>query len=215
MLKKNKWMMILSSLLILLPLAVGLILWDQLPEQMPIHWNTAGEVDDWCSKPLAVFLLPAALLVVHWLCVVVTGLDPKNKNKNEKAKALIFWLVPVLSLVVNSMTYASALGRDVNVQTLLPVFLGFVFVVIGNYLPKCSRNSTIGLKLPWTLHSDENWNATHRLTGKLWIPGGVAMAATVFLPESLSFWAMLAIAAVIVFVPTGYSYWFYRTYEEQ
>ena len=91
----------------------------------------------------------------------------------------------------------------------------FEFVVIGNYLPKCSRNSTIGLKLPWTLHSDENWNATHRLTGKLWIPGGVAMAATVFLPESLSFWVMLAIAAVIVFVPTGYSYWFYRTYEER
>ena len=214
MLKKNKWTMLVTSLLILLPIVVGVALWDRLPEQMPIHWNAAGEVDDWCSKAQGVFMMPGVLLAVHWVCVLVTGQDPKNKDKNEKAKVLILWLVPVLSLMVNGLVFASALDRDVNVQTLLPVFLGVVFVMIGNYLPKCSRNSTIGLKLPWTLHSDENWNATHRLAGKIWIPGGVAMAATVFLPGKLYFWAMLAVAAVMVFVPTGYSYWFYKTYEE-
>ena len=215
MLKKNKWMMLVTSLLILLPIAAGLILWEQLPEQLPIHWNAAGEVDGWCSKTQGVFLMPVVLLAVHWLCVLVTGQDPKNKDKNEKAKAMILWLIPVLSLVVNGMVYAYALNRDVNIQTLLPVFLGVVFLVIGNYLPKCSRNSTIGLKLPWTLNSDENWNATHRLTGKIWMSGGLVVAATVFLPANLSFWIMIAIGAVMVLVPAIYSYWFYKTHEEQ
>ena len=215
MLKKNKWMMLVTSLLILLPIAAGLILWEQLPEQLPIHWNAAGEVDGWCSKTQGVFLMPVVLLAVHWLCVLVTGQDPKNKDKNEKAKAMILWLIPVLSLVVNGMVYAYALNRDVNIQTLLPIFLGVVFVVIGNYLPKCSRNSTIGLKLPWTLNSDENWNATHRLTGKIWMSGGLVVAATVLLPANLSFWIMIAIGAVMVLVPAGYSYWFYKTHEEQ
>ena len=215
MLKKNKWTMLVTSLLILLPIAVGLILWEQLQEQMPIHWNAAGEVDGWCGKTQGVRLMPLVLLAVHWLCVLVTGQDPKNKDKNEKAKAMIVWLIPVLSLVVNGMVYASALNRDVNIQTLLPIFLGVVFLVIGNYLPKCSRNSTIGLKLPWTLNRDENWNATHRLTGKIWMPGGLVVAATVLLPANLSFWIMIAIGAVMVLVPAGYSYWFYKTHEEQ
>ena len=215
MLTKNKWMMLVTSLLILLPIAAGLILWEQLPEQLPIHWNAAGEVDGWCSKTQGVFLMPVVLLAVHWLCVLVTGQDPKNKDKNEKAKAMILWLIPVLSLVVNGMVYAYALNRDVNIQTLLPVFLGVVFLVIGNYLPKCSRNSTIGLKLPWTLNSDENWNATHRLTGKIWMSGGLVVAATVLLPANLSFWIMIAIGAVMVLVPAIYSYWFYKTHEEQ
>ena len=34
---KNKWKWIVSSVLILLPMLLGLIVWDKLPESMPIH----------------------------------------------------------------------------------------------------------------------------------------------------------------------------------
>lgn len=67
MLKKNKWGMILSSLVILLPIGAGLLLWDQLPEQLPFHWNAAGEVDGWTGKATGVFLMSPVLLIVHWL----------------------------------------------------------------------------------------------------------------------------------------------------
>ena len=213
MLKKNKWGMILSSLVILLPIGVGLLLWDQLPEQLPFHWNAAGEVDGWIGKSQGVFLMSPVLLIVHWLCVLVTGLDPKNKDKNEKAKQLILWILPVLSLLVNGMVYATALGREVNVDMLMPGLLGVMFVVLGNILPKCSRNSTIGIKIPWTLHSDENWYATHRLAGKLWIAGGLCIVATAWLPFSL--WIMLPVTAALVLIPCIYSYRFYKTKEEK
>ena len=215
MLKKNKWAMLISSLLILLPLTVGLLLWEQLPERMPIHWNAAGEVDGWTGKATGVFLGPVILLIVHWLCVLVTGLDPKNKDKNEKAKQLILWILPMLSLLVNGLVYAAALGREVNVATLMPSLLGVLLVVLGNILPKCSRNSTIGIKIPWTLHSDENWYATHRLAGKVWIAGGLCIVGTVWLPMPLSLWIMLPVTAALVLIPCIYSYQFYKTKEEK
>ena len=214
MLKKNKWGMLISSLVILLPVAVGLLLWDQLPEQVPIHWNAAGEVDGWSGKAMAVFGMPGFLVAIHWLCVLVTGLDPKNKDKNDKAKSLVLWLCPVISLLVNGMVYATALGREINVETLLPGVMGVLFLIIGNIMPKCSRNSTIGIKLPWTLHSDENWYATHRLAGKIWIAGSLCVIGTAFLPAPASIIVMLVVLAVMVLVPSCYSYWFYKNKEQ-
>ena len=214
MLKKNKWGMLISSLVILLPMAVGLLLWDKLPEQVPIHWNAAGEVDGWSNKTTAVFGMPGFLVAIHWLCVLVTGLDPKNKDKNAKAQSLVLWICPVISLLINGMIYATALGRKVNVEMLLPCLMGVLFLIIGNIMPKCSRNSTIGIKLPWTLHSDANWYATHRLAGKIWIAGSLCVIGTAFLPAPASVFVMLAVLAVMVLIPTIYSYRFYKTHEE-
>lgn len=214
MLKKNKWGLLISSLVILLPVAVGLLLWDRLPEQVPIHWNAAGEVDRWCSKATAVLGMPGFLVVIHWLCVLVTGLDPKNKEKNAKAQSLVLWITPALGLLVNGMVYATALGREINVGMLLPALSGLLFLIIGNIMPKCSRNSTIGIKLPWTLHSDENWYATHRLAGRVWIVGSLGIIAAAFLPAPASVWVMLGITLVMVLIPTFYSYWFYKNKEQ-
>jgi uncharacterized membrane protein len=74
-------------------------------------------------------------------------------------------------------------------------------------LPKCKQSHTIGIKLPWTLESEENWNKTHRFAGKLWVVCGLLVLA-------LSFWGniyvMLGITLLMVFVPTIYSYIIYR-----
>ena len=69
MIKKHLKFLIMTSFIILLPILAGLLLWDQLPEQIPSHWNTDGEIDGWSSKPFAVFGLPLILLAVHWLCM--------------------------------------------------------------------------------------------------------------------------------------------------
>ncbi|MBO7171229.1 MAG: DUF1648 domain-containing protein, partial [Clostridia bacterium] len=45
MIKQNKWKILISSIVILLPMLFGLIMWDRLPEQMAIHWGLAGEAD--------------------------------------------------------------------------------------------------------------------------------------------------------------------------
>ena len=171
MIKKNLKILIITSIIILLPMIAGLVLWNQLPGEIPYHWNAAGEVDGWASKPMAVFGTSAVMLGLQGLAVIATLSDPKKQNHSQKVLQLIFWFIPVLTVVLSAMIYATAFGGNVRVEMIVPVLLGVVFVAVGNYLPKCKQNYTVGIKIPWTLHSEENWNRTHRLAGYVWVAG--------------------------------------------
>lgn len=207
MIKKNLKTLIITSIVLLLPILAGLLLWNRLPEQMPTHWNAAGEVDGWSSKPFAVFGLPLILLAAQWLCVLATTTDPKRQNHSEKIYHLVFWIMPVLSIVLHAVTYLTVLGVGVRIEMVMPIFMGLLFVIIGNYLPKCKQSYTIGIKIPWTLNNEENWNKTHRLAGWVWVIGGIAIMLTGFFG---GFVAFFVITLVMVLVPAIYSYLLHR-----
>ena len=207
MIKKNWKLLLVTSIVILLPIVAGLILWNQLPEQMPTHWNTAGEIDGWSSKVFAVFGLPGLMLVFQWLCVLGTAADPKKKNHSEKILHLVFWIIPTISVLLFALTYAAALGNEVRMEVIMPVFVGLVLAIVGNYLPKCKQNYTIGIKIPWTLNSEENWNRTHRFAGWIWTIGGIVIMLTGFFG---GFWIFAGVVLVMVLVPLIYSYLLHR-----
>ncbi len=207
---KNKWMMLVTSVVILLPILGGVVLWDKLPEEIPYHWGINGEVDGWTAKPIAVFLTPAILLAVQWLCFFASAWDPKGKNINNKVLGIVLWFIPVLNILLNAMVYLSALDRRVDISVVIPLFLGVLLVVIGNYLPKCKQSYTLGIKLPWTLHDEENWNATHRLAGKLWVVGGVLVMLSCLLPPVAAFAVMMSVILLMCGIPTIYSYRLYK-----
>ena len=205
--RKNLKLMLTTSLVTLLPLLVGLCLWNRLPDQLPFHWNAAGEVDGCAGKPMAVIGAPLLMLALHWLCVLITAADPKNKNHSGKMQRLILWIIPLLSVVIFGMIFSTAWNKDLHVASIAPILIGVLFVILGNYLPKCKQSYTIGIKLPWTLHSEANWNKTHRLAGFLWVLGGFAMMIAGFFG---GLWAILPIALGMTLIPTGYSYLLYR-----
>lgn len=203
MIKKHWKILLISSIILLLPILAGVILWNQLPQQMPTHWNAAGEIDGWSSKPFAVFGLPAILLAAQWLCLLGTLADPKRQNHSEKVLHLVLWIIPILSVVLHTLTYAAALGREVRVEVVMPIIIGLILAIVGNYMPKCKQNYTIGIKIPWTLNSEENWNRTHRFAGWIWTFGGIAIMLTGFFG---GFWVFLPIVFAMVLVPIIYSY---------
>lgn len=207
MIKKNLKLLILTSVIILMPIVAGLLLWDKLPEQVPVHFNAQGVADGFGSRSMAVFGMPLFLLAVHWICTFVTSLDPKSKNIDKKPITLVLWLCPAISLLVNGIVYAYALGGEFNVGSVFMIFFGFLFVVIGNYMPKCKQNYTIGIKIPWTLNSESNWNYTHRLAGKVWVIGGLFIIATAFLNWV---WIFVAAAIIMVIIPVAGSYIYHK-----
>ena len=202
MIKKNLKTLIVTSILIVLPVLAGIILWDRLPEQMPTHWNAAGDIDGWTNKPFTVFGLPLILLAAQWLCVLGTLADPKKENHPTKILHLVLWIIPVLSLVLGTITYATALGKTVRVEVIMPILIGLILAIIGNYMPKCKQNYTIGIKIPWTLNSEENWNRTHRFAGWLWTFSGIVVMLTGFFG---GFWIFLIIVLLMVLAPILYS----------
>jgi len=207
MIKKHWKLLVITSVMTLLPILAGMILWNQLPEQMPMHWNAAGEIDGWGSKAFAVFGIPAIMLAAQWLCVLGTAADPKRANHPEKILQLVLWIIPVISVGMHAAVYAAALGHNVRMEMIAPVLVGVVIVIVGNYLPKCKQNYTIGIKIPWTLNSEENWNKTHRFAGFLWTVGGLIVVLTGFIG---GFWMFLPVVIVMVAAPMIYSYMLFK-----
>ena len=106
MIKNNKWKLFISSIIILLPIAFGIIFWDKLPEKIVTHWGFDGKADGWSNRYFAVFALPIFLLIIHGLCVLCTVMDPKNKEQNSDVFGIVIWITPIISLFSNGMIYA-------------------------------------------------------------------------------------------------------------
>ena len=210
MIKENKWKIIITTLVTLLPMLAGIILWNRLPDMIPTHWNAAGEMDGWSGKAFAVFAIPGFLAAAHILCVVLTSLDPKVKGQTKKVLGLVFWICPFISVLVGVLVYAVALGAEISVASVVIAATGVLFVAIGNYLPKCRRNYTIGIKVMWALEDEANWNATHRFAGKVWVVGGVLIILMALLPIKEVIWVYIGLTALMAVLPMGYSYVYYR-----
>ena len=163
--KENKSKVIITSIVTVFPMFIGFLLWNRLPDKIATHFS-GGVADGWSTKLSAVVFLPVVLFVIHLFCLGVTLNDPKKRNIGNMMMSVIFWIVPVLSLVSNLSIYGYALGMDLNIDMIVGILVGVLFLLLGNYMSKSHQNYTVGIKLPWTLNSEENWNRTHRLGRK-------------------------------------------------
>ncbi len=217
----KKWLMehrlgvILSSVVTLLPMLYGIIFWNQLPDVFTTHWGADGVADGFAGKAFAVFGMPLIFFAVNLVCILATALDKKNRHQSPKVMGMVLWIMPIISLAVSGMMYAVAFEKEIGIELLVPVMLGILLVVMGNYLPKARQNRTLGIKISWTLNNEENWNKTHRIAGKLWVVGGLLMIAGVFLPLKWMVWGMVADLLVMILVPFVYSYCIYRNHKKQ
>ena len=207
--KFNRKQVALSCLLCLIPLAVGLILWNRLPDTIPTHFNINGEADSYMKKPMAVLALPLFLVAVNIFAIFVTEHDPKNSDQSRKLYGLMLWIVPAVSMFGAAAMYSRALGMNSNINLMATSLLGLLFTVIGNYMPKTRPSYTIGIKLPWTLADDEVWTRTHRLAGWLWTGCGLLIILMGFIPGA-PIWAIFCIILAMVLVPSVYSFLLYK-----
>ena len=204
--KDNKKTVILTSIITLLPIIIGLFFWNQLPEQMATHFGYDGEANGWSSKWFAVFGLPVLVLVIHLICIFGTGKDPRYDRYPEKMKKIILWICPVCSWICALGCYNYELNGKTVITEWVIMFIGLLFVVIGNYLPKIKQNLYLGIKLPWTYADEDNWNKTHRFGGKVWVIGGILMLLNVFLKvRYLEIVLMIALVAIPCVYSWAYS----------
>ena len=206
MLKANRKTLIITSIVTILPMLIGIVYWNRLPDVMATHFGVNNEANGFSSKAVAVFGLPAFLLAILWLGAFVTSHDPKRQNISPKMFSLVLWIAPLISLAAAATMYPVNLGYELDITFFAELLLGLMFIIVGNYLPKARQNYTIGIRIPWTLANEENWNRTHRLAGYLWMICGVLMiivCLTRFIPAE---WAV-GLFLIAALVPCVYSYW--------
>lgn len=204
---KNKAIILITAIVIIMPMFVGIVLWNRLPDAVAIHFNAAGNVDNWCDKEWAVFGIPLFILAAQIFCLFMREHDPKRKNISDKVYHMIIWIAPACSVIGGIIMYANALGMSFSVLPILQAVFGIGIMIVGNFLPKCRQNYTIGIKLPWTLSDKDNWNSTHRFAGKVWIIGGLIMVVNAFINS----WIIsLAVMLLLIAAPFIYSLVYHR-----
>ena len=119
---KSKKTLIITSLICLLPMLVGALVYSRLPEQVATHFDLQGNPDGWSSRAFAVFGLPGILLAVNLLIPFALQADPKHKNMSGALVNIVIWTVPVISLLCSGLTLGRALGYDLRIEMVLPVF---------------------------------------------------------------------------------------------
>ena len=207
MIYKNRYKIILSIVITLLPIVFGSVMWNRLPLNMATSFGINGEITGYSSKLFAVLGLPIILAVVNLISIIATNADPRKKNIDNKMLSVVISIVPACSLICAFCIYSNALGYKADIENIMIVFVGVIFLVIGFFLPGCKQNYTVGIKLPWTLHDEENWNKTHKLAGKIWIAGSIVMIIAGLFKFTVLF--MICIVLIII-IPTLYSYLMYR-----
>lgn len=205
--KMNKKTLTTTMIVTLLPCLIGLLLWSRLPDRIPTHFDFNNTINGWSSKPFAVFGIPAFLAVMQLIIVFVTIHDPRRQNISARIIPVLMWIIPITALVMCCVSYSAALGMAVNAGAIANGLIGFLFILVGNYLPKIKPNYTVGIKLPWTLDNPENWRKTHRLSGFLWVISGVLFIANVFF---LFRWVLIAAIVMSILIPAVYSFLLYR-----
>jgi len=210
----NKATIWISFIIIAVLIAVGLVLLPQLPEQVPSHWNDQGQVDGYSSKLSGILLMPGILLATLLLLLVVPSIDPRKANIAKfRPQYNIFILCFVLFLAyLYVLTLLAGLGVKIDMNRMLMPAFGLFFIFVGSMVRHAKRNYMIGIRTPWTLHSDVVWDQTHRVGGIAFMVAGAFTMLTVFVPQ-LAFPVMMVSVLLVAVGTIVYSYIFYRQVE--
>jgi len=175
-------MKIINSAIIVFMFLIGIVLFPALPDSIPMHWNVFGQVDNYMPKNPAVFLLPILTTVMFIAFQIFPSFDPK-KDKYRLFKheweIMQFGLVAFFAYLHFIILYLT-LNPAVAMMPLMFVGLGVLFILMGNYMSKIRQNYFIGMKLPWTLASEDNWNKTHRFASWCFVGAGILTLAEAY-----------------------------------
>ena len=196
--------------LVIAALAVVVSIWayPQLPPTLATHWNVGGTADGFSSRATAVLIMPLVIIGLTGLFNVLPKLDPRGANYAKFIDT--YWLIAnaviLFILIGHGMIIATGLGYPVKVDRFMPIGIGLLFIVLGNYLTRVEPNWFIGIRTPWTLSSDTVWRKTHRTGGWLMVVGGFVLAASVFLPQGAFLPLLIAAILIVAVIPVVQSY---------
>lgn len=198
--------------IIFIPLLVGLILYPQLPEKIPTHWNIHGHIDGWSDKSFAVWFFPLLNFAIYLLMIFSPFIDPKKNNyiRFQPAYKFIRFTIHCFFSLIHLISLLYSMGVHLQIGIIVKILVSCLFILLGNNMGKVKHNFFVGIKTPWTLASEEVWSKTHRFAAPLWVIIGTI---GIFLSFIQATWANFLLFASYIFmcaIPIIYSYFIFR-----
>jgi len=201
----RKW---IPALLIVAAVAVSLVMYPSLPDQITTHWSMSGEPNGWSSRFWGAWLMPLIMAMIWVIMRALPHIDPRRENY-EKFRGMYDLVVSALlafMLGMHVFVLRAATGHAMPIRKVVFIGVGAMFVLIGYALPKVHPNWFVGIRTPWTLTSDLSWERTHRIGGTLFIALGLVSIVSALVAPAASPWFVLGAALLTVVFLFVYSY---------
>lgn len=199
---------IIIAVILLVSIAITVVMYPSIPDIIPTHWGVSGQIDGTGPKYM-LFVFWGIAAGVNVLMLFAEKIDPKGENYARFPKVFnvfrVFFTAMLCGMELLSIGFAFD-PQFADMNTIMFIVMGGMFVLMGNYMPKVKHNYTFGIKTPWTLDSETVWNKTHRMAGPLWVASGLVIMAMAFIKTALMVNIMVVVIAVVVIVPMVYSY---------
>lgn len=193
-----KWkILIVTCVVCLLPILLGIALWDQLPDRMAIHFNFYNQPDNFSGKGFAVFGLPCLMVLLQLVCCVIHDVNSHKYGERKKFEKAVKWLIPVMTILLQVVTFVYNMGWMVDIRRIVTAIVGTLFLVTGNYLPKFDTIKNYQIE-------KEKAKKINRFIGFETVILGLLAWVTIFLPPVfLMVWFVLFIPYTIIGVVYG------------
>ncbi len=197
---------IISLILILISLLVSIYFYPQLPDEIPTHWNKDGEIDDYSTKALGLFLMPFTAIIMFLLFIAVPHIDPLKKNIIGFRKYFDRFVLLMVGFMfyIHILTIFASFDNAFNMTAAMIPAMAILFYYAGILIQNAKRNWFIGIRTPWTLSSEGVWEKTHKLGSKLFKIAAVLILLTLFAPDYFLYSVFLLIAFSLYLVLYSY-----------
>lgn len=187
---------------------LAIIAWPHAPESIPIHWGISGEPDNYAGKFFGLLGAPLIALGVYALFIVLPRLDPKRENYSRFWTRYLFIRTVIIMVLagIKVVTFLWVMGIDVNMTVAVFMIVGFLLIILGNYMGKLRPTWFIGIRSPWTLSSEESWNKTNRLGGWMFVVIGLGMVIAAPFQEKIANYILIGLGIACILYLYVYSY---------
>ena len=203
---RNEWF---SWVTLVIATIVGWWAYPKLPAKVPSHWGITGQVDGW-TNPLGHALgIPAMMLGMYLLFLLIPVFEPRREHFHQSMgfyQMIRNVMMAFLLFMFLITTWVAVTGQPLRIDVIVPMAVGVLFILIGNYLHQIKSNFFMGIRTPWTLSSETNWKKTHHLGGYMFVIGGLLFFTTPIWPTPLNFYIPMIGISLAGLVPIMYSY---------
>lgn len=176
---------IIAILIIIVAFLIGIAMYPSLPDEIPTHWNTEGEVDGTMPVLIGLFLLPTMMAVITGLLMVLPRFDPRYARYEEFQGSYdgVIILLNLFLFVLFIITILWSIGIEVPMNQVMSIMFAILMAGIAFFIRNVKQNWFGGIRTPWTMESEVVWNETHKRGFRVFLVIALFCLLGVILPE--------------------------------
>lgn len=206
--------------IIIFSIIVTCISLNFMPDKIPVHYNGVGEIDRWGSK-LEMFIFPIIMIIFNLIMYLSARYYSKhetlgeNPDKLMSLNILLLLMFHMFELIFIYLTMKNIDGAMTSgtLSTYMLSFISIVLIITGFFLPRCKKNSFIGMRTVWSMKNDNVWKKCQVFGGRsLIICGILNLISMVVMPSDYRAFTFLLLILISTMIDVIASYVYAKKY---